>query len=801
MVLRTFLAVLLLIPPVSAMEPLICPGGEALGRFDLTVVPPNGGVPRALQSVNRLLPGDRILYHPVSIDGVDKKKVRVALLLVPSEGSKIAVFDPKPATEIMSWTVPFRARLASLVWGPEGLNKAKVTDLVAKNDELIGELADYAKKTSEAQTIIAAIEQQQQAHDTGLDVDAAVSGFASRFPGARIDPTQSTGVQLGVLLNGVNPALSAYDPLTPSSQQQAAQTAGLVAAVSRLFFGSNVGLAATGGAVLINLHSILFPQTEFLSALNQASSGQTMGLCGSKAPASRTQLAYLWATRVPDAAAPQLSLATKTEHLPIGLKSSFPLRVKGKDWSLAARVQDWRLVSADGQTSVPVATKPDPKAKTIELDLTSEKLKAGQWTLAANWDWDSLDIPGTLVLHDISHFSGAHLTPESQDKLTPAAGTLDLELAGTDFEFVKKIEYKKQADPFAQAQPIPFHLPKEPPDGPETSVRLRLDAKPLSTGNYEFLIAQADGKVHDAPFKVLPPPPSLTGTPLVLNTGGDEQKVVLHGAGLDRIEEISADDARITLSEDESDTERSAVVKLAPGAEAGTLISLHLKVKDFEEPVTIADALVVAGPRPAITSIRESVPGNLGVAINPGEIPARSLVSFEMNVLHAPAVSAVKLSCADATVKIKAGDGNQEARFVQESPAAVFLSFRPDSADQPGCELMATLTTPLDGESAPRKLGAIVRLPKIDSFQLTDERAGDGLYVAVLQGQDLETVAKTGWDAQTGTPVDEIPAPLDGPGNKESLRIAVPWPAPAPHAPLYIWLRGEEQGRLTSAKY
>jgi hypothetical protein len=40
-----------------------------------------------------------------------------------------------------------------------------------------------------------------------------------------------------------------------------------------------------------------------------------------------------------------------------------------------------------------------------------------------------------------------------------------------------------------------------------------------------------------------------------------------------------------------------------------------------------------------------------------------------------------------------------------------------------------------------------------------------------------------------------------GGDNKESLRVAIPWPAPAPHAPLYIWLRGEERGRLTSAQY
>ncbi len=803
MVLRGVLAMLLTLSAMHAMEPLMCPGGAALGRFDLTVVPPNGGVPRPLTSVNRLLDGYKIYYHPVDIDAIEKKRVRIALLLVPSKGAKIVVFDPKPADQPAEWTVPFRSQVASIVWGPEGLNKAKVTDLIAKNDELIGQLADYAEKTAEAQTIIQAVSQQQRAQDMSLNVDAAVSGFASRFPSAKIDPAQPADQQLGVLVSGVNPALSAYDPLAQNPQQQAAQTAGIVAAVAGLFFGNGVGLAAGGGAVLVNLHSMLFPQTEFLSALSQGANSKMVGLCGSKAaPAARTQLAFLWATRIPDATAPQISVP-KAGHLAIGVKSSFPLEVKGKNWDLAARVQDWRLVSSDGKTTVNVPVKADAKTKSIELDLTGEKLKPGDWKLAANWDWDPLSVPGDLTLHDISHLDGVHLTAASQDKLNPAAGITDLELAGADFEFVKKIEFKKAGDPFAQPEPLPFRLPKEPPDGPESSLRIRLDAKTLTPGNYTFLIAQADGKDHDAPFKVLPPPPSITGTPLLLNTGTEEQRVVLHGTGLDRIDQISADNATVSLSDGASGDQRGVTVKVAPDVQAGTLITLHLKVRDFEQPVTIEDALLVAGPKPAITSVRESRQDNLVVALNSGEMAANSLVSFEMNVVHAPSISSIQLSCDDGTpLRIPAaGDDKKNARFIRESPGSVFLSFRPETVGQAGCEVMATLATPRDGESVPRKLGVIVRLPRIDSFQLTDQKAGDGLYAAVLQGQDLETIAKVGWDDETGTAVDAIPAPMDGPGNKESLRVAVPWPAPSPHAPLYVWLRGEEKGRLTTAKY
>jgi hypothetical protein len=184
---------------------------------------------------------------------------------------------------------------------------------------------------------------------------------------------------------------------------------------------------------------------------------------------------------------------------------------------------------------------------------------------------------------------------------------------------------------------------------------------------------------------------------------------------------------------------------------------------------------------------------------------ANSLVSLEMGVLDAPEVSAVNLSCQDtpgaSLLNIKMGEAKEDVKLTRESPNTLFLLFRPESVGQPGCVVNATLITPKSGRSEHRKVGAIVLLPKIDSFRLTNEKAGDASYFAVIDGQDLETIAKVGWDAQNGAPVDSIPVPVAGVGNKESLRVAMPWPAPAPHAPLYIWLRGEERGRLTSAQY
>lgn len=786
--------------------PLVCPGGSPLGWIELTAAPPEGGAPHNLQIVNRLLRGDRISYRPVHLDATEKKDARVALLLVPADNSRIEIYDPQPADKPTAWNVPFRTELVSLVWGPAGLDKAKVTSLVSKDNQLIGQLADYAAKTEETQALIAAIARQQQLDD-GQSVNSALSGLAAGLP--KSGQAQPGSLHLGALLNNASPSLSTYDPLAQSPQQQASQAGGLAASVGGLFLGGGVGMAAAGGAVLLNLHSVLFPRTEFLSALAQKGAGSggenapnTTGLCGGqRQPAPHTQLAYLWALRIPNASAPTLALAA-VEHLAIGVKSSVPLEIKSGDWNLLARAQNWRLISQVSDASIPVAASVDPAAKKIELDLSGPKFKPGTWQLAANWDWEPVTVSGDLVLHQFPTFQNAHLAPASQDKLTAGAGPLDLTLTGDDFEFVHKVEYKKLGDPFAQPQPVLFHLEKPWPAGPETSIQLRLDTRPLSPGNYEFEIAQTDDKVHDTPFKVLPPPPSITGTPIVLNTGPRAQTITLHGIGLDRIENISAEHLRITLGDSGDGTERDIQVTPDADAHPHSRVTLRLHVKDFEEPVTIADAFVIAGPRPVITSVRQSPQGNPAISLREGEMPAHSLAGFEIGVAHAPAVSTLELSCEDSpdsVLKLRLGDSRDDAKLSQESSGMLFLLFRPDKVGQPGCSVMAKLHTSGNGDSEPRRLGAVVTLPTIDSFVLTNEKAGDSSYFAALQGADLESISRVGWDAANGLSVDALPAPVAGPGNKETLRVTMPWPAPAPHAPLYIWLRGEEQGRRTSA--
>jgi hypothetical protein len=98
-------------------------------------------------------------------------------------------------------------------------------------------------------------------------------------------------------------------------------------------------------------------------------------------------------------------------------------------------------------------------------------------------------------------------------------------------------------------------------------------------------------------------------------------------------------------------------------------------------------------------------------------------------------------------------------------------------------------------------LGRVIRMPRIEKFALSDEKLTLALYAGTLTGQDLQMIEKTGWDTKTGFAVQGIPTPVPGAPQQQTLKVALPWPPPSPHAPIYVWLRGESAGRLTDVKY
>jgi hypothetical protein len=259
---------------------------------------------------------------------------------------------------------------------------------------------------------------------------------------------------------------------------------------------------------------------------------------------------------------------------------------------------------------------------------------------------------------------------------------------------VHSIQVKREGDLFSAPLTVPFHLMKAASTlpqttGPETSMKIRLDTKQLATGNYAFLIAQSDDNVHEVPFRVLQKPPSIAGTPILLNTGSAAQSVLLHGSGLDRIESLSANGAAITLDNPGSGESRGATVTLAPEVNAGAVLSVLMKVTGFEEPISVPDALIVAGQKPVITTVRESSAGaDSGIALNRGEMALNSLVSFEIGTRNASTVSAINLACRDAAgtprLRIAMGETKPDAKLARESVDTVFLLFATQNAGTAG---------------------------------------------------------------------------------------------------------------------
>ena len=142
---------------------------------------------------------------------------------------------------------------------------------------------------------------------------------------------------------------------------------------------------------------------------------------------------------------------------------------------------------------------------------------------------------------------------------------------------------------------------------------------------------------------------------------------------------------------------------------------------------------------------------------------------------------------------LRVGEQSAAGSAQAMSGDTVFVTFDP-GAWPTGCVVSAVLENNAEGHSKPFALGKVVRIPVVDSFELTDEKA-DANYLGKLTGCDLEVIDKVGWSADAGIAVTALPAPVGGDRRKQSLQIALPWPPPSPRAPLWIWFRGDDQAR------
>ncbi len=586
--------------------------------------------------MNLVEEGDTIRYKPL-LRPHEERKGDVTLVLVPANKKaareNLKIFDPRPAAQSTEWTVPWRTSLVAFVYGPSGLNVKKVEAFLDSDDDLVGQLADYADKTEKTEALIAALTTPGSSSAT---VNAALQGFSSKFGATvQLSKDSSTNQQAAVLFQTLNPSVAALDPLAPQAAQPVAQAAGLATLAGEMFFGSPVGLAAGGTAMLLDLGAMAFPRSEFRSAFSQAMPDDALGLCGKTgASAAHTRLAYVWATRVPNAAQPRLTVG-KDNSLPASVKSPLPLTAENSlaakpasplmlsglmlsdpsgdkvpqpkaagddDWKNLSRTRNWMLQLSQGKP-IPVKVQVLASTKSIELDLGKD-LKPGSYNLLANWDWDQFSVSGQFDVRPLADFTSTKLTPAAQDSFVANAGKLPLTLRGADFEFVTKVEIKKVNDEFASASTIPFVLPKGLRAGVQDHMDIQVDTGGMDTGAYKLIVSQVDGKPHDVPVKLLPALPVISNLPVTVNQGVSTVNVDLKGTGLQLLQSLKLSKGIATLGSASGDgTMRNVVFKLAPGMAAGADLSLQATVADRSAPLTIDDALRVVAPKPVITAV------------------------------------------------------------------------------------------------------------------------------------------------------------------------------------------------------
>jgi hypothetical protein len=759
-----------------------CVGSVSVASFRLSVQPAGSGsswVP--VRQVNNIPSGYRISYQPLDLPADLRNNAKLTFVMVPkASDGQVTVLEPRPAASSTEWTAPFTSSIAVLVFAPQGLDEKRLTNLVTKDPNLVAALADYADQTA----------QLEAALDVANEIEQQDDEDADRPP----RPTTPAEQAIFALVRALNPSVSSYNPLGAGRRAGAAT---LMGKGTEAFF-ENAGGLVPGGGILPVVKAWLLPDTEFRSVYGIPSSSDGMALCAQLGPRSRNRMAYLWAYRLTNASPPATAIL-KDVNVPLGMRVGVPVKLASTaDWRLLDRVFDWALI-ADGGSVPPmhVPLRPIVDERSLQLDLRKFAGPPGAYRIEGRWDWDAFKVSGTVNLHRLDDLKAARVAAASQDKLVTGAGPIPVELTGADLQFVDRVTLHRPAS----ARQIPVDMPVDRA-GAADKLTIEVDTDGLRPGPYLLAISRIDGATAELPLQVLPPNPRLEQAPPRINMGEREQTVTLAGAGLDRIEKIACDRADIVLAAATEDAaKRGITVRLHPDAKPGERLTLLATVRGLAEALRFPGALQVAGARPKIQEAKPALARDLPITPRDGELPAGSWVSYAIRTdpLDSPPLLSVQCAEPVRTIhpeKLHVGEKNPNAQLAASEDGTLFLSLDPGSVGQSGCSLTATIETESLGKSDPVPLGRVVRLPRIEAFSLTEEKSADGYY-GLIRGFDLETIERTGWDSKAGLNAPELPRPVAGEGAKQTLRIVMPWPSPSPKAPLFVWLRGETEGRAT----
>jgi len=727
-----------------------------VAHFRLRVERPGETGALPIEDVNTLRKGDTVVYVPGDpVPGEDLDKADVVLLVAPKEGQELQVMERKPALGRQRWELGYDAAVVALAYGPAGLRAERVRDMVKKDPELVVQLAEYGERTTQVETLLAAMSRPSTDAQT---MEAALRGFAtSGAGGTRLDRNATLDQQTLTMLRAVNPALAAYDPLSPEPRVRWQQSAGLAAAVAGLFLGNTVAVAATSASLFLNLRSVAFPRTEFRSALRRDAA-----LCAKRESGSGVRFAYLWARRLPEAKTPALAL-----RAPLHLAAGLPARVEFAEPAAAwSQVRQWRWVDAAGG-SAPVGGT--VQGGTLQL---AKPPAPGRYALAGDWEWQELRAPQAVTVHELPDLAAIRLTEAAADALEAGRGRVRLRLHGADLQFVTKVELESAADALAERVAARF----VPLAGPGLELELEVDTDRLRPGAHRVWLTRADGATHAFAAMVHGPAPQLTGGPWRIRQDGSAQRIRLTGERLEQVERWEFAGGTVQWQRERQEAE----VRLHPQAQPGTSWELQAWVGGRNLPVKWPNAVQVLPPAVTVQSVQRAAPPAGSVELREKEVDAGGPVSVALRLSGALAEAPRAGQCA----KLERADRLSDREW--------FVVVRPEGAD--GCPV----TLEVEPGGAVVELGALVRRPEVLGFALSGEAAGPSQYWGELTGNGLERIGRVGWNEREGVAVTELPANVEG---RQRLRLAVPWPSPAPHAPLFIWLRGETAGRRTNARY
>lgn len=667
--------------------------------------------------------------------------------------------------------MPFRVGVIGVVFGPQGLDEKRLTSLVTRDEEVINQLARYAEQTAELEITIGELNAMEEA-------DEAVA------PPARYGTPEQA---LLALLRSVNPAAASYDPFSAGRRQGPSTKAGQAAEG----FLDNAGAIVPGGGALTGLKGFLMPDTEFRSVFAQPEGTDGMTFCGHRVRArGRTRTTYFWASRLLGTAAPTLDLVGKPE-IQAGRRNLVPVRLAADaDTDSMDKFYEWRLEPTTGIGGAPQAArvKAIPGSRALMVDLGEFKGEPGVYRLVNKWDWDSSAVRGELRVHAPHNLKAARATREGA--IFADSGIQHLRYDSADFHFVERAELVRPGG-WRGARPLDFAVTGTAAD----RLEVVLDSARLEPGRASLRLTTTNGLVEELPLDILPPIPEIEGLPLRANLGEARVRVPIRSAGLEQIESI-----RVTKG---TSTYSNGVLEVAlPGdVKAGEYLSAQVALKGHTGSGTIARLLQVAPRRPRISEVKAAPISETSVTLRSGELPSDSMVSYSVKFEDAPGQSSISVECSDAVrtltaVKVRIGERTPLARVERMTENSLLLVVNP-AVGSTGCQLMVAIESEGSGKSEPVALGKVVRVPSLKGFDWLEEKSPEG-FQATITGQGLEVIEKVGWEASRGVAVSAMPLAMKG--DDQSLKVSLPWPPPSPHAPLFIWLRGDSEGRSSKLK-